>query len=110
MHRLDRISAKKPAKLLDSKSLTLSFSRQQIWPVFLLQPSMCANPRLAESLAASNRFDPGTSVPVQHENAEFGIGSEFGYPDRIATRDVFGIPRRVCPAPKPHIWAAVRSL
>ena len=34
MHRLDRISAKKPAKLLDSKSLTLGFSREQIWPVF----------------------------------------------------------------------------
>ena len=35
MHRLDQISAKKPAKLLNSKSLTLDFSRQQIWPVFL---------------------------------------------------------------------------
>src|ERR1035441_1372766 len=35
VHRLDRISAKKPAKLLDSKSLTLGFSRKQIWPVFL---------------------------------------------------------------------------
>ena len=35
VHRLDQISAKKPAKLLDSRSLTLSFSRQQIWPVFL---------------------------------------------------------------------------
>ena len=35
MHRLDRISAKKPAKLLDSKALTLGFSRKQIWPVFL---------------------------------------------------------------------------
>ena len=35
MHRLDQISAKKPAKLLYSKSLTLDFSRQQVWPVFL---------------------------------------------------------------------------
>jgi hypothetical protein len=35
VHRLDRIWAKKPAKLLNSKSLTLDFSRQQIWPVFL---------------------------------------------------------------------------
>ena len=35
MHRLDRISAKKPVKLHDSKSLTLGFSRKQIWPVFL---------------------------------------------------------------------------
>jgi hypothetical protein len=35
VHRLDHISAKKPAKLLDSKSLTLGFSRKQIWPVFL---------------------------------------------------------------------------
>jgi hypothetical protein len=35
VHRLDRISAKKPAKLLDSKSLTLGFSRKRIWPVFL---------------------------------------------------------------------------
>src|ERR1035441_3212375 len=34
-HRLDPISAKKPAKLLDSKSLTLGFSRKRIWPVFL---------------------------------------------------------------------------
>ncbi len=40
MHRLDRISAKKPAKLLDSKSLTLGFSRKQIWPVFLPHPYM----------------------------------------------------------------------
>jgi hypothetical protein len=32
---LDHISAKKPAKLPDSKSLTLGFSRKQIWPVFL---------------------------------------------------------------------------
>ncbi len=29
MHRLDLINAKKPAKLLDSRSLTLSFSRKQ---------------------------------------------------------------------------------
>ncbi len=29
VHRLDQIYAKKPAKLLDSKSLTLSFSRKQ---------------------------------------------------------------------------------
>lgn len=35
MHRLDRISAKKPGKLLDSKSLTLAFSHNQIWQVFL---------------------------------------------------------------------------
>ena len=35
VHRLDQINAKKPAKLLNSKSLTLDFSRQQIWPVFL---------------------------------------------------------------------------
>jgi hypothetical protein len=35
VHRLDQISAQKPAKLLDSRSLTLSFSRQQIWPVLL---------------------------------------------------------------------------
>ena len=45
MHRLDRISAKKPAKLLDSKSLTLGFSRKQIWPVFLPYPWMCASRR-----------------------------------------------------------------
>ena len=35
VQRLDQINAKKPAKLLNSKSLTLDFSRQQIWPVFL---------------------------------------------------------------------------
>ena len=29
---------KKPAKLLDSKSLTLGFSLKQIWPVFLPEP------------------------------------------------------------------------
>jgi hypothetical protein len=33
---LDQINAKKPAKLLNSKSLTLCFSRQQIWPVFFV--------------------------------------------------------------------------
>jgi hypothetical protein len=42
VHRLDHISAKKPAKLLDSKSLTLGFSRKQIWPVFLPDPQKCA--------------------------------------------------------------------
>src|SRR5262249_17686876 len=36
VHRLDQINAKKPAKLLDSRSLTLSFSRKQIWSVFLV--------------------------------------------------------------------------
>ena len=41
VHRLDRIWAKKPAKLLNSKSLTLDFSRQQIWPVFLPYRSKC---------------------------------------------------------------------
>ena len=35
VHRLDRIIANIPAKLLDSKSLTLNFSRKQIWPVYL---------------------------------------------------------------------------
>ena len=35
MHRLDRINAKKPAKLLDFKSLTLGFRSKQIWQVFL---------------------------------------------------------------------------
>jgi hypothetical protein len=34
VHRLDQISAEKPAKLRNSKSLTLDFSRRQIWPVF----------------------------------------------------------------------------
>jgi hypothetical protein len=35
VHRLDQISAKTPAKLPNSKSLTLDFLRRQIWPVFL---------------------------------------------------------------------------
>src|SRR5260370_5693817 len=34
------LSAKKPAKLPNSKSLTLDFSRRQIWPVFLPKPRM----------------------------------------------------------------------
>ena len=38
VHRLDRINANVPAKLLDSKSLTLGFSRKQIWPVYLCDP------------------------------------------------------------------------
>src|SRR5205823_14705006 len=38
VHRLDRIIANIPAKLLDSKSLTLGFSRKQIWPVYLCDP------------------------------------------------------------------------
>src|ERR1019366_2307205 len=44
VHRLDRIIAKKPAKLLDSKSLTLGFSRKQIWPVFLPKPRIVRGP------------------------------------------------------------------
>jgi hypothetical protein len=44
VHRLDQISARKPAKLLDSRSLTLSFSHQQIWPVFLpYTAKLCIN-------------------------------------------------------------------
>jgi hypothetical protein len=35
VHRLDLIIANIPAKLLDSKSLTLGFSHKQIWPVYL---------------------------------------------------------------------------
>ena len=35
MHRLDRINAKKPAKLLDSKSLTLGFSRERFGRFFM---------------------------------------------------------------------------
>jgi hypothetical protein len=35
VHRLDRINAKKPAKLLGSNSLTLGFRVKQIWPVCL---------------------------------------------------------------------------
>jgi hypothetical protein len=36
--RLDRINAKKPARLLDSRSLTLRFWFRQIWPVFFMFP------------------------------------------------------------------------
>jgi hypothetical protein len=36
VHKLDRINANKPAKLLDSRSLTLRFWFKQIWPVFML--------------------------------------------------------------------------
>jgi hypothetical protein len=39
VHRLDRINAKKPAKLLGSKSLTLRFSRKQSLAGFLCYPS-----------------------------------------------------------------------
>jgi hypothetical protein len=39
VHRLVRIIANIPAKLLDSKSLTLDFSRKQIWPVYLCDPT-----------------------------------------------------------------------
>jgi hypothetical protein len=49
---LDRISAKKPAKLLDSKSLTLGFSRKQIWPVFLPYSWIGRSEALAQECAA----------------------------------------------------------
>jgi hypothetical protein len=38
---LDQINAKKPAKLLNSKSLTICFSRQQIWAVFFRDTAKC---------------------------------------------------------------------
>src|ERR1017187_1206606 len=39
VHRLDRIIANKPAKLLDSRSLTLGFRVKQIWPVYFMFPA-----------------------------------------------------------------------
>jgi hypothetical protein len=60
VHRLDRISAKKPAKLLDSKSLTLGFSRKQIWPVFLPYRSKC--PRRPPSWLSAFRTQVGLGI------------------------------------------------
>jgi hypothetical protein len=42
------------------------------------------------------------SVAVQHQHAEFGVGSEFRDPDGIAAEDPLGIFRRMRPAPEPH--------
>jgi hypothetical protein len=39
MHRLGRINANIPAKLLGSQSLMLNSSRKQIWPVYLCDPN-----------------------------------------------------------------------
>ena len=36
MHRLNRINAKNPAKLLGSKSLKLGLKVKQIWPVVFM--------------------------------------------------------------------------
>ena len=66
MHRLDRISAKKPAKLLDSKSLTLGFSRKQIWPVFLCYPA---------NWPSNNTIGAHTPVaPFERSGLAFGFG------------------------------------
>ena len=67
MHRLDRINAKKPAKLLDSRSLALSSSRKQIWPVFLCYSTKCCKlARLVHGqiLAAAVKATQ-TSAPYQ---------------------------------------------
>src|ERR1017187_8455071 len=45
VHILDRINAKRPAKLLDSGSLTLGFWFKQIWPVFLCNTAKLQNQR-----------------------------------------------------------------
>ena len=67
VHRFDQINAKKPAKLLNSKSLTRCFSRQQIWPVFSVarQPdSRSPNCRMVDHPAVSSARSPlaGCSV------------------------------------------------
>jgi len=68
VHRLDQINAKKPAKLLNSKSRTLCFSRQQIWPVFFrdtatwIDPVSCGappNPVSQASLSMGDSVRPG---------------------------------------------------
>ncbi len=44
-------------------------------------------------------------VAVQHQDAEFGVCSEFRDPDGLAPQDPLGIFRRVRPAPEPHdLW------
>ena len=66
--RLDRINAKKPAKLLDSKSLTLCFSGNQTWPVFLCYTTGCTPS--APSHQPANAPDTATTArPVTPDGA-----------------------------------------
>ncbi len=70
MHRLDQINAKKPAKLLNSKSLTLDFSRQQIWPVFLCDPTgapirVTSRPRGINPVEMSHCRQSARGYPVE---------------------------------------------
>jgi hypothetical protein len=46
--------------------------------------------------------DSRASIEVQHQDAEFGVGSEFRYPDGLAPKDSLGIPGRMLPTPEPH--------
>src|SRR5260370_41527627 len=77
---LDHISAKKPAKLLDSKSLTLGFSLKQIWPVFLPVPEMWASRRRPQCIgqglrtnrtSGSNPIHPELRLPGDWDSSFF---------------------------------------
>src|SRR5579863_10750291 len=76
--RLDQINARKTAKLPDSRSLTLSFSRRQIWPGFfptppiqdhilkmmLAAPETTAYQAMAATFAAGNWTEETFTVPA----------------------------------------------
>jgi hypothetical protein len=47
--------------------------------------------RYGGPLSTSHRPDPGLSVVVQHQDAEFGIGGEFRGPDGVAPQDLPGL-------------------
>src|ERR1700730_18373860 len=69
VHRLDRIIANIPAKLLDSKSLTLGFSRKQIWPVYLCYSlrgglAIKTHPGLSAVHAGNGAIRPAAKIPV----------------------------------------------
>lgn len=45
------------------------------------------------------------SISIQHQNAEFRIGGEFGYSDGLAAQDPFGVVCRVSPTTEPYnLW------
>ena len=65
MHRLDRIIANKPAKLLDSRSLTLGFRVKQIWPVYFMFPAHVDYFRMPRKPSGANTsVNAGRQGPV----------------------------------------------
>src|ERR1022692_5067653 len=74
VHRLDRIIANIPAKLLDSKSLTLAFACKQIWPVYLCDSpgtrSDAGRARTLPSIQSANFRRCGPPTDEQSSSAQ----------------------------------------